>query len=76
MSERSILTITKWLKVGKHNALSGDTAPGRTGSALTASTLALSPFGHGVRPSAAMPDSTIYASGRALSLAAAGSGTL
>jgi hypothetical protein len=25
-----VLTIKKWLKVGKHNALSGDIAPGRT----------------------------------------------
>jgi hypothetical protein len=29
-----LLTITKWLKVGKHNALMGDTAPVRTGSSI------------------------------------------
>jgi hypothetical protein len=28
------LTIKRRLKVGKHNALSGDTAPGRTGSSI------------------------------------------
>jgi hypothetical protein len=28
------LTIAKGLKVGKHNALSGDAAPGRTGSSI------------------------------------------
>ena len=33
--EREILlTIKKTLKVGKHNALSGGTAPGRTGSSI------------------------------------------
>ena len=33
--EREILlTITKGLKVGKYNALSGDTAPGCTGSSI------------------------------------------
>jgi hypothetical protein len=34
-----LLTITKRLKVGKYNALSGDTAPGPRAPALTASTL-------------------------------------
>jgi len=29
-----LLTITKWLNVGKHNALSGDVAPGRMGSSI------------------------------------------
>jgi hypothetical protein len=29
-----LLTITKCLKVGKYNALSVDTAPGRTGSSI------------------------------------------
>jgi hypothetical protein len=29
-----LLTITKLMKVGKHNALSGDIAPGRTGSSI------------------------------------------
>ena len=28
------MTITKCLKVGKHNTLSGDTATGRTGSSI------------------------------------------
>ncbi len=33
--EREFLsTITKWLKAGKYNALSGDIAPGRTGSSI------------------------------------------
>jgi hypothetical protein len=29
-----LLTIKKWLKVGKHNALSGNTAYGRTSSSI------------------------------------------
>ena len=29
-----LLTITKRLKVVKHNVLSGDTAPGRTGASI------------------------------------------
>jgi hypothetical protein len=32
--ERSLLTIKKLLKVGKHNALSGHTASGRSGSSM------------------------------------------
>jgi hypothetical protein len=32
--EKFLLTITKSLKVGKHNALSGDTGPGSTGSSI------------------------------------------
>jgi hypothetical protein len=44
------LTITKRLKVGKYNALSGDTAPGRTGSTIWRRVLyPHSPFGHVAR---------------------------
>ena len=32
--ERRLLTIKKLLKVGKHNALSGHTASGRSGSSI------------------------------------------
>jgi hypothetical protein len=32
--ERSLLTVKKCLKVGKHNALSRNTASGRTGSSI------------------------------------------
>jgi hypothetical protein len=32
--ERSLLTIKKLLKVGKHNAQSGHTASGRSGSSI------------------------------------------
>ena len=32
--KRSLLTIKKWLKVGQHNALSGHTASGRSGSSI------------------------------------------
>jgi len=42
--ERSLLTIKKWLKVGKHNALLGHTASGRDGE---------SPFGLMARLAAA-----------------------
>jgi hypothetical protein len=32
--ERVLLTLMKWLKVRKHNALKCDTASGRTGSSI------------------------------------------
>jgi hypothetical protein len=41
-SEKRLLTIKKWLKVGKRNALSGDTASGRSVSSMRGYSLSLS----------------------------------
>jgi molybdopterin converting factor small subunit len=48
--ERVLLTNNKWLAVGKHNALSGNTASARSGSSIWRRVLyPHSPFGHVAR---------------------------